>query len=130
MVRGDIGSPGASNDAAPDAPPALVRMHTHCLAGDVFGATWCECASVLDQSLRRIAEEGRGAVIYLHQNTLGFSVEQFQGKPTLQFHKDHALPTLPENVRTRQRDVASAPRSSPTSNCTASACSPTIRAAS
>jgi 3,4-dihydroxy 2-butanone 4-phosphate synthase/GTP cyclohydrolase II len=80
-------------------------MHSHCLLGDVFGATWCECGSVLDQSLRRIAEEGRGAVIYLHQNTLGFTVEQFQGKPTLHFHMDRALPTLPENVRTRQRDV-------------------------
>ena len=101
MVRGDIGSP----DAAPDAPPPLVRMHTHCLAGDVFGATWCECGSVLDQSLRRIAEEGRGAVIYLHQTSLGFTVEQFKGKPTLQFHKDRALPTLPENQRIRQRDV-------------------------
>jgi 3,4-dihydroxy 2-butanone 4-phosphate synthase / GTP cyclohydrolase II len=32
-------------------------------------------------------------------------VEQFKGKPTLQFHKDRALPTLPENQRTRQRDV-------------------------
>jgi 3,4-dihydroxy 2-butanone 4-phosphate synthase / GTP cyclohydrolase II len=97
MVRGDLDDPGAG--------PALVRMHTHCLAGDVFGATWCECAVVLDQSLRRIAEEGRGAVIYLHQNTLGFTVEQFLGKPTLQFHKDYALPTLPENQRTRQRDI-------------------------
>jgi 3,4-dihydroxy 2-butanone 4-phosphate synthase/GTP cyclohydrolase II len=97
LVRGDLDSPASA--------PALVRMHTHCLVGDVFGATWCECGSVLDQSLRRIAEEGRGAVIYLHQNTLGFSVEQFQGKPTLQFHKDHALPTLPENQRTRQRDI-------------------------
>ncbi len=101
MVRGDIGS----NDAATDAPPPLVRMHTHCLAGDVFGATWCECGSVLDQSLKRIAEEGRGAVIYLHQTSLGFTVEQLKGKPILQFHKDRALPTLPENQRTRQRDV-------------------------
>jgi 3,4-dihydroxy 2-butanone 4-phosphate synthase/GTP cyclohydrolase II len=97
LVRGDI-------DAA-NGTPALVRMHTHCLLGDVFGATWCECGSVLDQSLRRIAEENRGAVIYLHQTSLGFTVEPFQGKPTLQFHKDRALPTLPENQRTRQRDV-------------------------
>jgi 3,4-dihydroxy 2-butanone 4-phosphate synthase/GTP cyclohydrolase II len=97
MVRGDLDEPGA--------PPALVRMHTHCLAGDVFGATWCECGSVLDLSLKRIAEEGRGAVIYLHQTSLGFTVEQLKGKPILQFHKDRALPTLPENQRTRQRDV-------------------------
>ena len=97
MVRGNLDDP--------DAPPALVRMHTHCLAGDVFGATWCECGEVLDQSLRRIAEEGRGAVIYLHQTSPGFTVEQFHGKPTLHFHKDRALPTLPENLRIRQRDV-------------------------
>jgi 3,4-dihydroxy 2-butanone 4-phosphate synthase / GTP cyclohydrolase II len=97
LVRGELDFP--------DAPPPLVRMHTHCLAGDVFGATWCECASVLDLSLRRIADEGRGAVVYLHQASLGFTVEQFQGKPTLQFHKDRALPTLPENQRTRQRDI-------------------------
>jgi 3,4-dihydroxy 2-butanone 4-phosphate synthase/GTP cyclohydrolase II len=97
LVRGDL-------DAA-NGEPVLVRMHTHCLPGDVFGATWCECGSVLDQSMRRIAEEGRGAVIYLHQTSLGFTVEPFHGKPTLQFHKDRALPTLPENQRTRQRDV-------------------------
>jgi 3,4-dihydroxy 2-butanone 4-phosphate synthase/GTP cyclohydrolase II len=97
LVRGDL-------DAAA-GEPVLVRMHTHCLPGDVFGATWCECGSVLDQSLRRIAEEGRGAVIYLHQTSLGFTVETFKGQPTLQFHKDRALPTLPENQRTRQRDV-------------------------
>jgi 3,4-dihydroxy 2-butanone 4-phosphate synthase / GTP cyclohydrolase II len=97
LVRGDIETPNA-------APP-LVRMHTHCLAGDVFGATWCECRSVLEESLRRIAEEGRGAVVYLHQASLGFSVEQLKGQPHLLFHKDRILPTLPENQRTRQRDV-------------------------
>jgi 3,4-dihydroxy 2-butanone 4-phosphate synthase / GTP cyclohydrolase II len=102
MVRGELDSPDLDSK---EAPAPLVRMHTHCLAGDVFGATWCECGSVLDQSLRRIAEEGRGAVIYLHQTSLGFTVEQFQGKPTLHFHMDRALPTLPENQRTRQRDV-------------------------
>jgi 3,4-dihydroxy 2-butanone 4-phosphate synthase/GTP cyclohydrolase II len=96
LVRGDI-------DAAGE--PVLVRMHTHCLLGDVFGATWCECGNVLDQSLRLIAEEGRGAVIYLHQTSLGFTVEPLGGKPTLQFHKDHALPTLPENQRKTQRDI-------------------------
>jgi len=96
LVRGDV--------EAGDSP-ALVRMHSHCLVGDVFGATWCECGAVLDQSLRRIAEEDRGAVIYLHQTSLGFTVVPLAGKPTLQFHHDRALPTLPENQRTRQRDV-------------------------
>jgi 3,4-dihydroxy 2-butanone 4-phosphate synthase/GTP cyclohydrolase II len=98
LVRGELSD-------ANGAKPPLVRMHTHCLAGDVFGATWCECGAVLDRSLRQIAGEERGAVIYLHQTSAGFTVEPFEGKPTLQFHKDRALPTLPENQRTRQRDV-------------------------
>jgi 3,4-dihydroxy 2-butanone 4-phosphate synthase/GTP cyclohydrolase II len=96
LIRGDLDGSDA---------PVLVRMHNHCLVGDVFGATWCECGSVLDRSLRRIAEEGCGAVIYLHQNTLGFTVDQLRGQPTLHFHKDHALPTLPESQRSRQREV-------------------------
>ena len=98
LVRGELSE-------ANGAKPPLVRMHTHCLAGDVFGATWCECGAVLDRSLRQIAEEDRGAVIYLHQTSAGFTVEPFEGHATLQFHKDRALPTLPENQRTRQRDV-------------------------
>jgi 3,4-dihydroxy 2-butanone 4-phosphate synthase/GTP cyclohydrolase II len=99
LVRGDLDA------AAGHDEPVLVRMHTHCLLGDVFGATGCECGAVLDRSLRLIAEEGRGAVIYLHQTSLGFTIEPLAGKPTLQFHKDRALPTLPENQRTRQRDI-------------------------
>jgi 3,4-dihydroxy 2-butanone 4-phosphate synthase/GTP cyclohydrolase II len=99
LVRGDLDGAALHDD------PVLVRMHTHCLLGDVFGATGCECGAVLDRSLRRIAEEGRGAVIYLHQTSLGFTIEPLAGKPTLQFHKDRALPTLPENQRTRQRDI-------------------------
>jgi 3,4-dihydroxy 2-butanone 4-phosphate synthase/GTP cyclohydrolase II len=98
LVRGSL-------DAGENDRPPLVRMHTHCLVGDVFGATWCECGAVLDRSMRAIAEEDRGAVIYLHQTSLGFTVEKFQGQQTLQFHIDRALPTLPENQRTRQRDV-------------------------
>ena len=56
--------------------PVLVRMHAHCLMGDVFGATGCECHATLEGSLRRIAQEGCGALIYLHQTSQGFSVEK------------------------------------------------------
>ncbi len=52
--------------------PVLVRMHAHCLMGDVFGATGCECHATLEGSLRRIADEGRGALIYLHQTSQAF----------------------------------------------------------
>jgi 3,4-dihydroxy 2-butanone 4-phosphate synthase/GTP cyclohydrolase II len=85
--------------------PTLVRMHSHCLAGDVFGATSCECRNMLDQSMRMIADEGRGAIIYLHQTSKGFSVEKLGEKITLQFHRDIRLATLPDSQRKTQREI-------------------------
>ena len=85
--------------------PTLVRMHSHCLAGDVFGATSCECRNMLDQSMRMIAEAGRGAIIYLHQSSRGFSIEQLGGKVSLQFHRDIRLATLPDSQRKTQREI-------------------------
>ena len=43
----------------------LVRVHSECLTGDVFGSLRCDCGPQLDAALRRIAEEGLGAVVYL-----------------------------------------------------------------
>ncbi len=80
-------------------------MHTHCLVGDVFGATWCECRNTIDAAMRRIAEEGTGALIYLHQTSKGYSVEKLLDKYTIQFHHEQRLPTLPENQRRTQREI-------------------------
>jgi 3,4-dihydroxy 2-butanone 4-phosphate synthase/GTP cyclohydrolase II len=85
--------------------PVLVRMHTHCLVGDVFGATWCECRNTIDAAMRRIAEEGTGALIYLHQTSKGYSVEKLLDRYTIQFHHEQRLPTLPENQRRTQREI-------------------------
>jgi 3,4-dihydroxy 2-butanone 4-phosphate synthase/GTP cyclohydrolase II len=52
-----------------------VRVHTHCVAGDVFGTTLCDCKAVIDGSLRAIAAAGRGALVYLHNGTKGFGIE-------------------------------------------------------
>lgn len=49
----------------------LVRMHSHCASGNLFGSTACDCQTVLKKSLERIAEEGAGVLVYLHQTTLG-----------------------------------------------------------
>jgi 3,4-dihydroxy 2-butanone 4-phosphate synthase/GTP cyclohydrolase II len=56
--------------------PVLVRVHTHCLAGDVFGATLCYCHALVDNSLRMIAEAGDGALIYLHNGARGFGIDR------------------------------------------------------
>jgi 3,4-dihydroxy 2-butanone 4-phosphate synthase/GTP cyclohydrolase II len=49
----------------------LVRMHARCTYGDVFGSRACECASLVRNSLRAIAEEGAGVLVYLHENGPG-----------------------------------------------------------
>jgi len=85
--------------------PVLVRMHAHCLVGDVFGATWCDCHEIIRRSLEMIAAEGRGALIYLHQTSKGFSVERVNDRPTLTFHRDVREPSHPEHQRKTQREV-------------------------
>src|SRR5438270_11312492 len=96
LVRGDIDS---GNE------PVLVRMHAHCLMGDVFGATTCDCRATVEGSLRAIADEGRGALIYLHQTSKGFSVERIGDRTMLACHRDQRLPSLPESERKTQREI-------------------------
>jgi 3,4-dihydroxy 2-butanone 4-phosphate synthase/GTP cyclohydrolase II len=48
-----------------DQSGVLVRMHSECLTGDVFGSRRCDCGRQLDLALAMIAAEGRGAVVYL-----------------------------------------------------------------
>ncbi len=52
----------------------LVRMHSECLTGDVFGSRRCDCGEQLDQALARIDQEGEGAVIYLRQEGRGIGL--------------------------------------------------------
>jgi len=65
LVHGDVA--GKEN--------VLVRMHSHCAYGNLFGSTRCDCEAVLEGSLKRIAEEGAGVLVYLHQTGLGFHTE-------------------------------------------------------
>src|SRR5690349_10456680 len=50
----------------------LVRMHSHCVYGDIFGSTQCDCARMIQGSLRQIAAEGMGVLVYLHQTGPGY----------------------------------------------------------
>lgn len=49
----------------------LLRLHSSCLASEVFGAMDCDCADQLRESMKRIAQEGRGLIIHLHQEGRG-----------------------------------------------------------
>ena len=96
LIRGDISD---------SSTPVLVRMHAHCLLGDVFGATGCECNRTLEASLETIAAEDRGALIYLHQTSRGFSAEKIGEQSFLTFHRERRLPTLPDSERKIQREI-------------------------
>jgi 3,4-dihydroxy 2-butanone 4-phosphate synthase/GTP cyclohydrolase II len=68
--------------------PVTVRVHTHCLAGDVFSTTLCDCKAVVDQSLKMIAEEGKGALVYLHNGSAGFGVDKAVTPPRIVLHRE------------------------------------------
>ncbi|HEY6394005.1 MAG TPA: GTP cyclohydrolase II, partial [Candidatus Binataceae bacterium] len=54
--------------------PALVRLHSECLTGDVFGSKRCDCGEQLEESLLKIIESECGVVIYLHQEGRGIGL--------------------------------------------------------
>lgn len=64
LVKGDI-----STDA-----PVLVRIHSECLTGDVFGSKRCDCGEQLHEAMRRIEDAGRGVLLYLRQEGRGIGL--------------------------------------------------------
>ncbi len=54
--------------------PALVRIHSQCLTGDVFGSIKCDCGQQLEAAMKLIAEEGCGAIVYQQQEGRGIGI--------------------------------------------------------
>jgi 3,4-dihydroxy 2-butanone 4-phosphate synthase / GTP cyclohydrolase II len=92
LVRGDIANedPEVMDSRPGDAPP-LVRVHSHCLTGDVLGSTACDCRDAIEGSLKAIADEGRGVFVYLHHRGRGFLIdsrtEEGATLPRIIFHQ-------------------------------------------
>ncbi len=64
LVKGDLGGD----------EPVLVRVHSSCATGDIFGSLRCECGQQLHKAMQAIEKEGRGAVIYLNQEGRGIGL--------------------------------------------------------
>jgi len=74
LCKGGIGDLDAEGKPIIHEEPVLVRVHSECLTGDVFGSARCDCGPQLSAAMQMIEKEGKGALVYLRQEGRGIGL--------------------------------------------------------
>jgi 3,4-dihydroxy 2-butanone 4-phosphate synthase/GTP cyclohydrolase II len=74
LCKGGVGDLGPDGKSIPQPDPVLIRVHSECLTGDVFGSGRCDCGPQLSTAMQRIETEGKGVLLYLRQEGRGIGL--------------------------------------------------------